>query len=143
MKYLIFVAGIFTVVFFIFLTNFSIYGNRLKRVVIKNVEFRSEVVSSLAKKSIGLGRRKGLCFSCAMLFVFPAEGNYNFWMKDMNFNLDIIWIRENKIAKIEKNISKERREMLQPGISANRVLEINAGLSDKYGFKEGDEVIIK
>jgi uncharacterized membrane protein (UPF0127 family) len=61
-------------------------------------------------------------------------------MKDMKFPLDIIWISENKIVHIEKNVSEKFSGILSPPVDADEVIEINAGLSDQYGFKLGNEV---
>ena len=75
-----------------------------------------------------------------MLFLFPQKGIYAFWMKDMRFNLDIIWISDDKIVYIAKDNSFHDLTPVNPGIEADKVLEINADLADRYGFKVGDEV---
>ena len=49
------------------------------------------------KRELGLSGRKNLLEDVGMLFVFNKEGNYPFWMKEMNFPIDIIWIDENFI----------------------------------------------
>jgi len=90
----------------------------------------------------GLGGRKDLSRARAMLFKFPRKGEYAFWMKDMNFDLDIIWIADGKVAYIKKNFSHNSDETVSPPVPADKVLEIGAGLADKYGFKVGDRVDI-
>jgi hypothetical protein len=103
-------------------------------------KFRLELATSKDEKERGLGGRKDLCQECGMLFVFPREGIHPFWMKDMQFDLDIIWIKNEKIVYMAKNVTHDDRATVKPRDMADQVLEINAGLSDKYGLKEGDRV---
>lgn len=118
---------------------YSLHGNKIETVKIGNIEFRSEVVSSDAKMQKGLGGRNSLCNSCAMLFKFSRTGRYSFWMKDMRFPLDIIWILNGKVVYLEKNIPKNFSSIMVPPTDANQVLEINAGTSDKIDIKIGDK----
>lgn len=138
-KILILIAiGAFLV--YIYASNFSFCGNRLQKISINGKKFRAEAVSSLSKREQGLGGRKKLCEKCAMLFVFPEEGRPRFWMKNMNFDLDIIWIKGDEIADISENISRDSSDFVESDAVSDKVLEINAGLSRKYGFKKGDRV---
>jgi uncharacterized membrane protein (UPF0127 family) len=75
-----------------------------------------------------------------MLFEFSQSGRYSFWMNDMRFPLDIIWIANGKIAHIEKNVSEKFAGTLIPLSDADRVLEINSGIADKLGVKVGDMI---
>lgn len=104
--------------------------------------FIAEIPSSVQAYQKGLGGRRALCQSCAMLFRFPQKGQYAFWMKDMQFDLDILWIADGKIVYIKKNFSAASTEIVQPATPADNVLEIRAGSSDKYGFQVGDRVNI-
>ena len=53
----------------------------------------------------GLSIKNTLNESEGMLFPFDTPGEYSFWMKDMKFPIDIIWIDSNyKIVYIEKNL---------------------------------------
>jgi uncharacterized membrane protein (UPF0127 family) len=66
----------------------------------------------------------------------------------MKFPLDIIFIRDKKIVDMVQNLqapksATENPQIYNPKAPADAVLEINAGLSSKYGFKEGDSVTIK
>jgi uncharacterized membrane protein (UPF0127 family) len=115
-------------------------GNSLISLSIKNNAFRVEVVSDDQKMQKGLGGRDHLCDSCGMLFEFSKSGKYAFWMKDMQFPLDIIWIFQNKIVYIEKNVRPDLVGVLTPSADANRVLELNAGSADKLGIEIGDKV---
>lgn len=122
---------------------FRLFLSKPQIAVINGHEFKVDLAETPKERQKGLGGRDQLCSDCGMLFIFGKKGNYNFWMKDMRFNLDIIWISGDKIVYIARNRSYHDLSLINPGTEADKVLEINAGLSDKYGFKEGDEVRIK
>lgn len=89
-----------------------------------------EIADTQEKRSEGLMYRNYLPPVRGMLFVFPREGSYSFWMKNTKIPLDIIWIDENlKIVHIEDNV-KPCLELVCPKYSsptkAKYVLETNA-----------------
>lgn len=122
------------------LGNISLRGNPVEIIVAGDRYFRTEVVESPEKLSLGLGERSWMCRRCAMLFIFPESRKHGFWMKGMEFSLDIIWIDSGKIVAIEKNIPPLSMEVLNPPVSSDMVLEVNAGTADRFGWKIGDSV---
>jgi uncharacterized membrane protein (UPF0127 family) len=140
------------VLFFILGWYFFGFNNKLiykkTTVVINNKEFRVDISDNVQKRSKGLSGRNFLAENEGMLFLFSTSSQYGFWMKDMNFPIDIIWIKNNKIVDISKNILPEPQKSIfnltvyYPKEEVDKVLEINAGLSDKYNFQIGDEVKI-
>lgn len=92
----------------------------------------------------GLSGREKLDAGSGMLFVFPGKGVRNFWLKDMNFPLDIIWIDENTVVKVDRNLPpggpapNESYSSIWP---INYVLEVNAGFAEKHDIRAGDEVV--
>ena len=133
---------IILVLFFCVLSLCLIFssGNNFKKIRIKNNEFIVETVENPDKRVKGLSGRKNMCESCGMLFIFPKSGKYGFWMKDMKFNLDIIWINNERITNIAKDVPYDFKETITPDISADEVLELNAGVADRFGIEVGDEV---
>lgn len=119
------------------------YAGKKMTVVIGGHQFSAELALTAKEQQKGLGNRAGLCQNCAMLFKFGREGDYAFWMKDMRFDLDIIWISHGKIVYIAKNLSHMALNTTDPKIPADQVLEINAGLANRYGFKIGDAVRVQ
>lgn len=117
-------------------------GNAMKEVQINGKKFSAEVAATPEKKALGLSGRQELCSGCAMLFIFEKPGKFSFWMKDMLFNLDIIWILGDEIIDIDKNVSRKRgsAEIVRPPAFIDKVLEINAGESDRLNLKVGDRV---
>ncbi|MDD5397132.1 MAG: DUF192 domain-containing protein [Candidatus Moranbacteria bacterium] len=116
-------------------------GNKIANVEIGGKMFHVEIVKKDADLQKGLGDREGLCESCGMLFEFSAPGKYSFWMKNMRFDLDIIWIRDHEIVHIEKNVHSDFKGILTPIQVADTVLEIKAGSVDGLGIKIGDKVV--
>lgn len=104
-----------------------------------------EIVDTDKTRYRGLSGRKYLCDDCGMLFVFDNSGKRDFAMRNMNFPLDIIWIKENKIVKIDKNLLPEGNNPTNIYSSVepvDTVLEVNALFCDEKGIKEGEEVKI-
>lgn len=132
----------FLFLLFLLLVSGFFYGyeKRGRTVEINGVKFRAETAATKKEREKGLSLRKNLCADCAMLFVFDNPGRHLFWMKDMQFNLDIIWISGDKIVFLALNVPFDFSQKINPGADADKVLEINGGLSEKYGFKVGDDV---
>jgi hypothetical protein len=106
-------------------------------------KFQVEIMKSAAELEKGLSGRASLDADKGMLFVFSKADRYVFWMKDMRFPIDILWINDGKIADIKHNApvpASENLDKYLPDAPADYVLEINAGLSEKYGFRPGDAV---
>jgi uncharacterized membrane protein (UPF0127 family) len=59
-------------------------------------QLKAEVADSGAEKAKGLGGRSCIEPNQAMLFIFDKPGQYPFWMKDMKFPIDIVWIDANR-----------------------------------------------
>lgn len=96
-----------------------------------------------SEKSRGLGGRESMPENKGMLFIFNEVGPRTFWMLNMNFGLDFIWIDENTIVDVHKNIPPpepgEDLERYSPMFPADKVLEVNAGWIER---NFGDEDII-
>jgi uncharacterized membrane protein (UPF0127 family) len=133
---IILIAGLY----YISIRKYSLYGNPIKSVTIRNTDMYLEVVRDREKMEKGLGKRAGICEDCGMLFVFAKTGKYSFWMKDMQFPLDILWLLDGRIVKIEKNVQPSFAGVLVPSEEANAVLEVNASKSEELSLKIGDMV---
>ena len=105
--------------------------------------FEVEVVTSEVGQFRGLSGRDSLASNRGMLFVFASNGYYAFWMKDMKFSLDIIWISKNgSIVDVMKNAlpcTADNCTSIFPDVNASYVLELNAGVFDKSGMKLGEK----
>ncbi len=104
----------------------------------------SEVVHTPGSRELGLMYRKQLADDQGMLFVFPVEKRLSFWMKNTYLPLDIIFIDRNlKVVSISANaipMTETPRESTGP---AQYVLEVKAGLADRWGLKPGVSMVIE
>jgi uncharacterized protein len=85
--------------------------------------------------------------SDGMLFVFPKKAKPSIWMKDMNFNLDLIWINDGEIIGFNLDVSKPKPTqtlsdllIYQPDSAVNVVLETQSGFVQEYGLQIGDKL---
>lgn len=109
---------------------------------IGGITLNIEVANTDAERVQGLSGRSGLSENGGMLFVFDNEGYYGFWMKDMNFPIDMAWLDKNKqIINIESNISPATYpQVFNPPAPSLYVLEVSAGFLSKNNIKIGDFV---
>lgn len=95
----------------------------------------------------GLSGRSNLPEDQGMLFLFEKKGEYGFWMRDMKFSIDIIYIDDNTVVYLIENVPAVVQApnliVYTPDAPANRVLELNAGGAKKYGIKKGTKITFK
>jgi uncharacterized protein len=105
------------------------------------VSFQVEIAATPEKREVGLMYRRELPPDHGMLFIFPAERINSFWMKNTPIPLDMIFIsRERNIVGIVHETVPFSLEGRSVSVPSQYVLEINGGLSRRYGFKAGDAV---
>lgn len=113
-------------------------------VTINSHSFKVTVASSQKDLEIGLSETKSLPQDQGMLFLFQKPGYYSFWMKNMKFPIDIIYINNDTIVTIINNAQVPSNQINLPVYiptgPLNKVLEIGNGLAQKYNFKNGDKV---
>ncbi len=117
------------------------FGNYEEReLIINNQKLLVAIADTSVKHEHGLSGVKKIEEDQGMLFVFDEHGRYNFWMKDMNFAIDILWLDDNnKILEITKNLFPESYPTVyQPSIPVIKVLEVPAGFVEKNKVKVGD-----
>lgn len=115
---------------------------------INNQTFKVDVADEPNEWQRGLSGRDSLDEDAGMLFLFKTTDYHNFWMKDMKFPIDIIFIKDDTVVSVVKNAKpptskNDNLPLYKPEQPIDRVLEINAGLSDKHKIKKGDKVEIK
>ena len=80
------------------------------KVRINNAVFFVEVAANEPQKQKGLGDRSSLASDHGMLFPYDHKEQYNFWMREMRFPLDFIWIDGDRVADIGKRASAHRQQ---------------------------------
>lgn len=114
--------------------------NPPKTLKIGDVVIDIDVAKTDTDREKGLSGREKLAENEGLLFIFEEEGDYGFWMKNMNFPIDIAWLdRNKKIIHIEKNILPETypKTFSSPEKSLY-VLETVAGFFENSKIKIGD-----
>ncbi len=130
-------------------SNFNGYLRHDGEIQIGDKKIYVQVAESPKDKARGLSGKKALSDNEGMLFLFPTKTYPGFWMKDMNFAIDIIWISENSIIHIDKNIpppeigqKDSELKIYRPPKTIDHVLEVNSGFCTKENIKAGDTVKI-
>lgn len=149
-KVLLTFALLLIVVGGVFLAQNYLNGNNLSffkkspTVIIGDRKFAVSVADSQKEREIGLSETKSLSQDQGMIFLFEKPDYYPFWMRNMKLPIDIIYIKNDQIVTIQSNIvppkEKESPIVYTPTEPSDKVLEIQAGLAQKYGFKKGDKV---
>ncbi|MDE2041039.1 MAG: DUF192 domain-containing protein [Patescibacteria group bacterium] len=96
----------------------------------------AEIASTSDQQELGLGNRASLPADHGMLFVFPHPGDYGFWMKDMHFDLDMVWISSNKkVVAVSHDVPVDSYPaVFYPPLAVSYVLEINADAASRFGI---------
>lgn len=140
------IVGIGLIVVFFIITSRPNKENSLKitKITIGVGAWEAELAQTLVEKARGLSYRESLGPDKGMIFFFDPPAKESFWMKGMNFSLDMIWIRDNIVIDITKNAPPLKDSLrplyYSPKEPADMVLEINAGQADLFGIQTGDEV---
>lgn len=102
----------------------------------------ARVADTDATRMKGLSGTSSLGESGGMLFVFDTPGRWGMWMKDMKYNLDIVWMDSNKkIVYIVRDIAPETYpKVFLPDTDAQYVLELPAGFTEKNRVSLGEVV---
>ena len=98
-----------------------------------------EIAEGEYETQTGLMYRKSMLDNRGMLFIFPNEIRRSFYMKNTEFGLDIIYLNSNnEVVSIQKNAQPLDPTSLPSEAPAMYVLEVNAGLTDRWGLEAGD-----
>jgi uncharacterized membrane protein (UPF0127 family) len=117
-----------------------------KYVKVGSVTLAIEIADTDAKRGKGLSLHKPLEDREGMLFLFDKKDTYGFWMKQMLFPLDFIWIDGATVVDLSENIpaptsiDSSDLPIYKPKVPVDKVLEVNAGFISKNGIKLGDTV---
>ncbi len=114
------------------------------KVCFKDECFEVEIMDSEEERVKGLMFRDNLEDDKGMLFIFDKEDRYDFWMKNMKFPIDIVWINENKeVVYMHKNTPPCPENVcfsIMPDREAKYVLEVNSGVANDIGLNIGDKL---
>lgn len=99
--------------------------------------FTLETVKTTADQEKGLSGRQSLAKDSGMLFEYSQVGQRCMWMKDMHFNIDIVWLdNNNRITSIAPNVSPASYPHNYCA-NAQRVIELPAGTASQEVLRVG------
>ncbi len=105
----------------------------------------AEIADTYVERAMGLSGRGKLEDDEGMLFVFDEPDIYGFWMNDMRFAIDIIWIKDGLVVDIWENAqppSDDHIPSYTPKSKAKYVLEVNSGFVEQNDITIGDSVVL-
>ncbi|MDP2629337.1 MAG: DUF192 domain-containing protein [Candidatus Harrisonbacteria bacterium] len=112
---------------------------------IREKTYAVELAKTVLEQMQGLSGREGLDGDTGMLFLFPGGSRPGFWMKGMNFAIDIIWIADGEIIGFVENAPPAKEgglKIYKPDREIDMVLELQAGQVREGGFQPGDKVML-
>jgi len=126
-----------------------VFKDSRPQIKVGNANIFIDLADNNEEKAKGLSGRKSLKDNEGMLFVFESKSYPAFWMKDMLISIDIIWIADGKIVKIDESVPpsppgtpSNELTLYRPSVAIDYVLEVNAGYSQRNGIKVGDSIKI-
>ncbi|OGC94583.1 hypothetical protein A2389_01620 [Candidatus Adlerbacteria bacterium RIFOXYB1_FULL_48_10] len=125
-------------------------GLPMKTITIGETSIQVEVASNDEQREQGLSDRTSLKVDHGMLFIFDPARKVGFWMKDMNFSIDMIFAdEEGSVVKIVSNASPESYTDRQPpqtfpsDVPVRYVLEVPAGYANARGIAIGQKIVVQ
>jgi uncharacterized membrane protein (UPF0127 family) len=123
-------------------------GYQQVNITVNGIKLVADVAATNEQRTRGLSVKDSLPENQAMLFVFDSAHEHSFWMKDMKFPIDIIWLDSNKnVVHIEHNLQPCSLEAFCPTYKPDNnnnkslyVLETVAGFAKKHDIVEGTRV---
>ena len=140
--------GLAVVIFFVLVGVYLLTQNTKETfVAVNDSKFQVEIAQTDTEKQIGLSNTESLPEDEGMLFLFDTPDYYSFWMRDMQFPIDIIFINGNKVTTVISNALPPSETggslpTFQPTEKSDKVLEVNAGIAKKYNITEGSVIDI-
>jgi len=123
--------------------GFDLGGSDVFEVILKGEKFMVEAADTPAERMQGLSGRSVLSVNEGMLFTFDKPDAHGFWMKDMKFPIDIIWISNNEVIYVSSNLNPDSYPTIfSPPEPVSQVLEVKAGTAFRLNVVEGDKVFI-
>ena len=110
----------------------------ISRAIINGQTFKLLIADTPQLRNRGLSYRDSLSRDSGMLFIFEKKDFYSFWMNEMKFPLDFLWINDETIVDLSENIplfSEGEITTVKPSKPVNKVLEVNSGIIKEYGLK--------
>jgi uncharacterized membrane protein (UPF0127 family) len=115
------------------------------KITISNVILQADVALSSEEQTKGLSIKDSLKSNEGMIFPYESPRTLSFWMKDMKFPIDILWLdADKKVVHIEEGLQPCSPLLpcpsYTPDVQAQYVLETVAGFSSANEITMGTPV---
>lgn len=119
----------------------TIYPNT-KPMLLAGVPVQASIAKTWPERIAGLSNTPYLPEDVVKLFVFDSPGLHSFWMKDMNYAIDIIWLNEQgRVVHIAPGVAPDTfPELFVPNELAVYVIETVAGFVETNSLRVGQFV---
>jgi len=114
------------------------------RVTILGHTVEVEVRRTPAERARGLSGRAALGPGRGMLFLHERAARHAYWMKDMRFDLDMVWLRAGRVVDVTHGARRPAPgappgevPVYAPEVPADAVLEVPAGTARTHGWRPG------
>ena len=110
--------------------------------------YTAEYATTPYEQAQGLSGRSSMPERHALVFPYSQPTTPSFWMKDMLFAIDIVWVRDGVVVAIDTHVQPEPGvplsdlQIYSPDTSIDTVIEIRAGEVEQNNIQVGDRVII-
>ena len=125
---------------------YELHDREMVQVKVNDQKIRVEVVNSPSSTMLGLSGRDSIGAD-GMLFIFPKSHQQYFWMKDMKFPIDMIWIDDGTVLRVTENVPvpdentpDNKLEIYSSELDVNMVLEVESGDTKRFNIKPGDTI---
>ncbi len=143
---IIFSFVIISILFFVKPWESQFVENKVEITFDNGLQIFVDIADIKPSRKRGLMYREKMESNEGMLFVFDTEDYYSFWMRNMKFPVDMIWIdMDNRVIHIEEDVPVcvgEACEFYPPLKPAKYMLEINAGVASHGRIKIGDRITV-
>ena len=104
------------------------------------------MAKTVEQQDMGLMYRTSLPDNRGMLFEFKSAQEVNFWMKNCQIFLDMIFLRDEVVEAIERSAppcTADPCPTYGPNTAVDRVIELRGGRAAELGVKVGDRIEIE
>jgi uncharacterized membrane protein (UPF0127 family) len=125
--------------FFDDVRNFVMRDTETNTIYINGTPFTVRIADTQPERAQGLSGTEPLGRNEGMLFIFDESDYYGFWMKDMNYPIDILWFdASRRLVHLETDVRPDSYPTsYAPDEPARYVVELAAYTADSFQFQEG------
>ncbi len=133
------------IILLIIITSIVFLFNHDKKIFTPNKNFYVSVTQNEEQRNLGLSNTKSLDIDTVKLFIFDKPDYYGFWMKDMLYPIDIVFLDSEMqvISYIDDVDPTSYPKTFYPESPALYVMEMNSGERKSSGLDKNTKVYYK